>query len=64
MNLDTYCPIPFSEMFVRNDGRVLICCDTLQSVGNIHEQSLTDIFNQCPMLMSLFIIHQEKDMDN
>ena len=46
MNLDTYCPIPFSEMFVRNDGRVLICCDTLQCVGHIHEQSLTDIFNQ------------------
>ena len=45
MNLDTYCPIAFSEMFVRNDGRVLICCDTSQSVGNIHEQSLTDIFN-------------------
>lgn len=44
MNLDTYCPIPFSEMFIRNDGRVLICCDTTHFVGNIHDKTLSDIF--------------------
>ena len=45
MNLDTYCPIPFSEMFIRVDGSVYICCDTWEVVGNIREQSLNDIFN-------------------
>ena len=36
MNLETYCPIPFSEMFIRPDGRVLICCDTQKAVGNVN----------------------------
>jgi MoaA/NifB/PqqE/SkfB family radical SAM enzyme len=44
MNLETYCPIPFSEMFIRPDGRVLICCDTQKAVGNVNSTSLSEIF--------------------
>ena len=58
MNLETYCPIPYSEMFIRNDGRVLICCDTNQIVGNIHENSLQEIFEQS------FLVNLRKTFKN
>mgnify|MGYP001211211804 CR=1 FL=1 len=46
MNLDTYCPIPFSEMYVRNDGNVLLCCDTgINYVGDVNKSSLSEIFH-------------------
>jgi MoaA/NifB/PqqE/SkfB family radical SAM enzyme len=42
---DAWCPVPFMEVFIRNDGTVLMCCDTDDIVGNVHENSLTEIFN-------------------
>ena len=42
---DTYCPIPFSEMFVRVDGSVYICCDTWEVVAIYVNKAPNDIFN-------------------
>ncbi len=45
-NYYDFCPIPFSEMEIHNDGNVYVCCpnwNNYYSIGNIYKDSLENV---------------------
>lgn len=47
-NYYDFCPIPFSEMEIHNDGNVYVCCpnwNNYYSIGNIYKDSLENVWN-------------------
>jgi len=43
MNKDTFCPYPFSTIFLGADGGIKPCCSARGVLGNINESDITDI---------------------
>lgn len=46
-NYYDFCPVPFSEMEIHNDGNVYVCCpnwNNCYSIGNIYKDTLKNVF--------------------
>jgi MoaA/NifB/PqqE/SkfB family radical SAM enzyme len=45
MNKETFCSLPFSEVFLGSDGGIRPCCSLRGELGDINKSSLEDILN-------------------
>ena len=41
----SFCPIPWSEVFIGNKGKYMVCCMNYTSLGNIHEENINEVWN-------------------
>jgi organic radical activating enzyme len=45
MNKDTFCSLPFTEIFLGPDGMVKTCCSASVAVGSLHTHSIQEILS-------------------
>lgn len=46
MNKETFCSLPFTEIFLGPDGDIKTCCSASEALGNLNEDKIEDIL-QC-----------------
>lgn len=45
MNKETFCSLPFTEIFLGPDGDVKTCCSAGNSLGSLHKNTIDEIIN-------------------
>jgi radical SAM protein with 4Fe4S-binding SPASM domain len=45
MNKETFCSLPFTEIFLGPDGHIKTCCSASTSLGSLHENTIDEILN-------------------
>ena len=45
MNKETFCSLPFTEIFLGPDGHIKTCCSSDMSLGSLHENTIDEILN-------------------
>ena len=45
MNKETFCSLPFTEIFLGPDGNIKTCCSAASSIGSLHTDSIDEIIN-------------------
>lgn len=45
MNKETFCSLPFNEIFLGPDGGIKPCCSSWENIGNLHDNKIDDILN-------------------
>jgi radical SAM protein with 4Fe4S-binding SPASM domain len=45
MNKETFCSLPFTEIFLGPDGHIKTCCSAAASLGSLHENTIDEILN-------------------
>jgi organic radical activating enzyme len=43
MNKETFCSLPFNEIFLGPDGGIKTCCSASESIGSLHEDNIETI---------------------
>lgn len=43
MNKETFCSLPFNEIFLGPDGGIKTCCSSSKSIGNLHDDKIETI---------------------
>jgi organic radical activating enzyme len=45
MNKETFCSLPFTEIFLGPDGHIKTCCSASISLGSLHEHTIDDLLS-------------------
>lgn len=45
MNKETFCSLPFTEIFLGPDGGVKTCCSASKSIGSLHTNTIDELIN-------------------
>ena len=45
MNKETFCSLPFTEIFLGPDGHVKSCCSASNSIGSLHTNTIDELIN-------------------
>ena len=45
MNKETFCSLPFTEIFLGPDGHIKTCCSASTSLGSLHTNTIDEIIN-------------------
>ena len=45
MNKETFCSLPFTEIFLGPDGHVKTCCSASNSIGSLHTNTIDELIN-------------------
>lgn len=45
MNKETFCSLPFNEIFLGPDGGIKTCCSSSESIGNLHDDNIESILS-------------------
>jgi organic radical activating enzyme len=45
VNKETFCSLPFTEIFLGPDGGIKPCCSAFNNIGSLHKDKIEDIIN-------------------